>query len=476
VLPNSLPTVAILKGKNIENMKRILSIGGGGAGMLSLITAGQIKKGKFEIISLSDEGDIYCRCTTPYIFTGSAYLEDVIEPDSLMTDYDLKIVREKAVSIDVRHKTVTTNKGSVMPYDYLVIATGSSPIIPKLPGVDLPGVFTVRTSKDAKGICDSLEANAKSAVVVGAGVIGLEMAAALRSRGLDIRVVEMQPGLSPRLFDSEYATKVRQHLEDHGIKFYFESELKEVTKNNPDGMEKEVCVERCGEMETFQADMVILAIGVRANIDIVKNTPIKTTMHGIVVNEKMETSVRDVYACGDCCVPLYAPTMEHIPSQLASTAIQQAKIAGFQMAGFPIKYNGSTGAFAFETHEKQYAAVGLNEDQARKNFKWVIVGRAVTTDVYKDLKVAKPLEVKLIFAGPKMRIVGYEAFGHGVIASAELASFMIGMRISILKVLKFNYISHPSMTPWPFMNPIIMATEDAMSNLLTVVRRYIPFI
>ena len=186
----------------------------------------------------------------------------------------------------------------------------------------------------------------------------------------------------------------------------------------------------------------------------------------------MQTNVSNIYASGDCCVPLYAPTGEFMPSQLASTAIQQAKIVGFQIAGYPIKYNGSTGAFAFETMGQQYAAVGLNEDAARKKFKWVVVGRAQTTDLYKDMKAAKPLEVKLIFAGPKMRLVGYEAFGLGVIASAELASFAIGLKLGILSMLKFNYISHPSMTSWPFMNPIIMATEDAMGTIMKKLKSF----
>ncbi|PJA84997.1 MAG: hypothetical protein CO143_03580, partial [Candidatus Moranbacteria bacterium CG_4_9_14_3_um_filter_45_14] len=120
---------------------------------------------------------------------------------------------------------------------------------------------------------------------------------------------------------------------------------------------------------------------------------------------------------------------------------------------------------------KEYAGVGLTEIEARKKFRWVVTGTASTTDVYKDLIRAKSLQVKLIFAGPKMRLVGYEAFGNGVIASAELASFVIGLRLSILSLMKFNYISHPSMTPWPFMNPMIMASEEAMGKVMEKMKR-----
>jgi len=453
-------------------MKKILSIGGGGAGMMSLITAFQLKKDAFEIITLSDEEDIYCRCTTPYIFSGGSTMEDAIEPDSLMTQYGLQIVREKALKLNTTKQEVLTDKGNTFSYDYLVIATGASPVVPNLPGLDLPQVLTVRTSSDAKQICDCLEANAQTAVVVGAGVIGLEMAGAFRGRGLDVTVVEKMPGLSPHIYDDEYAPKMIQHLENQGIKFRFDTELKEITKPETDGMAKEVVVERNGIKESIGADIVILAIGVRANLDIIKDTPIKTSKYGIVVNDKMQTNVKNVYACGDCCVPLYAPTGEYIPSQLASSGVQQAKIVGFQIAGYPIKYNGSTSAFAFEVLGKQYAAAGLNEDAARKKFKWVVVGRADTTSIYKDMKATQPLEIKLIFAGPKMRLVGYEAFGAGVIASAELASFAIGLKLNFLSLLKFNYISHPSLTPWPFMNPIIMATEDAIGTMMNKVKGF----
>lgn len=453
-------------------MKRILSIGGGGAGMMSLITAAQLKKDTFEIITLSDEEDIYCRCTTPYIFSGAAYLEDAIEPDSLMTQYGLKIVREKAMKLNTAKREVVTDKGNTFSYDYLVIATGASPIVPDLPGLHLPEVFTVRTSQDAKAICDSLEKRAQTAVVVGAGVIGLEMAGAFRSRGLNVSVIEKMPGLSPNIFDSEYAPKVVKHLEANGVTFYFGAELKEITKNTPDGMTKEVSFVQNGAAKILAADIVVLAIGVRANLDIIKNTPIEATGRGIVVNDKMQTNVRDVYACGDCCIPLYAPTGEFLPSQLASTAVQQSKIVGFQIAGYPIKYNGATGAFAFEILGQQYAAAGLNEDAARKKFKWVVVGRAETTNIYRDMKASKPLEVKLIFAGPKLRLVGYEAFGLGVLASAELASFAIGLKLNALSLLKFNYIAHPSLTSWPFMNPIVMATEDAVGTTVKNVKSF----
>ncbi len=457
-------------------VKKILSIGGGGAGMFSLIVPSQLKKGKFEITTLSDEKDIYCRCSTPYIFTKRVAFKDAVHTDDFVEPYGLKIIHEKAISLDTKKQEVRTNHGNVFSYDYLVLSTGASPIKPNLSGLDLPGVFTVRTSDDTKNISAKLR-TAKKAVVVGAGVIGMEMAGAFSKRGLDVFLVEKMPSLSSEIFGTEYAEKLIKLMTDNGINLFFDSELKSVNVKNANNQAKNIqkevlIVNRDGQERILDADIVVLAIGVRPNLNIIKDTPIKATKDGIIVDRKMRTNIKNIYACGDCCVPFCATTGKYIPSRLASSAIQQSKTVGFQIAGFPIQYNGSTGAFAFETLGKQFAAAGLDEEAARKHFKWVVVGRAKTKDLYEDIKTSQDLEIKLIFAGPKMRLVGYEGFGFGVISSAEVASLAISLRLSILSLLKFNYISHPSMTSWPFTNPIIMATEDAMGSIMQKFRNF----
>jgi len=444
-------------------MKKIISIGCGGAGMFSGIVASQLRKGKFEAIAFADEPDIYCRCTTPYVLTGEAHLADAIQPDSMASDYGVKVVHEKAVKINTDTQEVYTDQGNVFSYDDLVIATGASPVKLPIPGIDGEHIFTVRTSKNTEDIQKYI-ATAKSAVVIGAGVIGMEMAGALRNHGLDVSLVEYQSSISSAIADTEFAEKIMELFHESSVATFFEYGVTEI-KEDASG-KKEVLIRHDTEVRSLFADIVIVAVGIKPNLDIIAGTDIESTKQGIVVDNKMRTNIPHVYACGDCAVPLSAVTGEFEPSALASSAIQQAKIVGFQIAGFPIKYNGSTRAFAFQTLGKEYAGVGLTEIEARKKFRWVVTGTASTTDVYKDLIRAKSLQVKLIFAGPKMRLVGYEAFGNGVIASAELASFVIGLRLSILSLMKFNYISHPSMTPWPFMNPMIMASEEAMGKVM----------
>jgi NADPH-dependent 2,4-dienoyl-CoA reductase/sulfur reductase-like enzyme len=444
--------------------KRLVAIGCGGAGMFSLIVASQLRKGRYETTVLSDEKDVYCRCTTPYVLTGEAELSDAIQPESMFSEYGLDIVHDKAVGIDTERRIVTTESGKAFPYDSLVIATGASPFVPPVPGADSDRVHAVRTSDDVASILRDME-GARRAVVVGAGVIGIEMAGALREKGLDVSVVEMAESVSPDLADAEFAEKILGHLHGNGIHTIFGSSVTSI-RDAEDGS-KDVSVEGAGEAQSLSADLVILAAGVRPNLDVVRGTDIRTSQQGVIVDRRMRTNIPGVYSCGDCCVSSSSVTGERCPSALASSAIQQAKIVGFQIVGFPIRYAGSTGAFAFGTLGKEYAAVGLTEDAARKRYRMVVVGRAETTDIYEDMKSSRPLSVKLVFAGPRMRLVGYEAFGNGVIASADVASFAIGRKTGVIGMLRYGYIAHPNLTPWPFMDPIIMATEDALGNLVS---------
>ena len=452
-------------------MKKLLAIGCGGAGMFSLVVASQLRKGKFETIVLSDEPDIYCRCTSTYILSGEAEIDDAIQPESMVSDYGVKIIHEKAVKIDTAKREVLTDQGTVFAYDELVIATGARPVRPPIPGIDLPGIYTVRTSDDARRMQETAR-TAESVVVIGAGVIGMEVAGALRVGQMKhITLVESATSIPRAIADPEFADRLVSLLKGNDIDVRFESRVVEI-KLGADG-KKEVVIERAGATESLVADMVIVATGVRPNSEIAEEAGIEVSPQGIVVDDRMRTSSAHVYACGDCAAPHSAVTGERVASTLASLAIQQSKIVGFQIAGFPIRYGGSTGAFALRILGREYASVGLTEELAREKFRWVAVGRAESTDVYNDLKSKQPLWVKLIFAGPRMRLVGYEAYGNGVIASAEVASFAIGQKTSILGMLRFNYISHPSLTPWPFMNPIIMATEDAMNHLMQRIRSFL---
>ncbi|PLX22010.1 hypothetical protein C0584_00575 [Candidatus Parcubacteria bacterium] len=448
-------------------MKKILVIGCGGAGMFSSIVATQLRPGKFRATILSDEEDIYCRCTSPYIIKKEAKLKDAIQPESMIADFGVEVVHEKAISIDTAKKVVITNKNNFFVYDYLVIGTGSSPFVPQIPGLTKTNHHTVRQSKDIYNIENSIKGK-KKAVIIGAGVIGIEMASALRERKMDVIILEKAEKISSYMAELEYSTKILNHLRDSHINVLFNTEIKEIESVRD---KKVINIKRNGEKEKIETDIIIIATGVKANKKIAEDAGITCGRSGIIVDEKMRTNVKNVYACGDCVMPVSAITGENTVSQLASTAIHQSKIVGYQIAGFPIKYQGTTNAFAFKFLGRDYGQVGLNETEAKKKFKIVVTGSAESTNIYQDLDAKKPLNFKLVFAGPKLRLVGAMGYGNGITGFLEVSSMAIGLKMSILKVMKYNYIAHPSLTPWPFMNPIVMASEDAMGKVMNFFKR-----
>ncbi len=447
-------------------MEKLVVIGGGGAGMFSAIVAGQLKPNNFETTIISDEKEIYCRCTSPYIITKEAKLEDAIQPDSMITDYGVKLIHEKAIRIDHFQKVVLTHRNKKIPYDKLVIATGSRPTRPPIKGLNSPKVLTVRSAKDIRKILSFVKKNSH-VVVIGGGIIGVEMAGALDKQGIKTSIVEFQHQLLSGIADTEFTLKIHDLLEINKIKIYLESIAEEI-KNGKKGSKKVIIKNRkTGKIKELEAEFVIVATGVKPNTEFLESSDIKTDKRGFVeVNNRMRTNIKDIYACGDCVTSTHAVTGEKTPGPLASISIQQSKIVGFNLAGFPMKYHGHTNACAFKSFNKEYAEVGLSEELARKKYKFVVTGRALTTHHYRDMKDTKPLEVKLIFGGWKMKLLGAQAYGTGTVNPIEIASFAISQKLSILKLLRFNYVAHPSLTPWPFMNPIIMATEDALGKVM----------
>ncbi len=443
--------------------KKILVIGCGGAGMFSSIVATQLKPGKFEATILSDEKDIYCRCTSPYILTKHATLKEAIQPNSMIGDYGVKLVPDPAVSVDFSRKEVIGKSGVNYGYDYLVIATGTSAFKPPIKGINGNKIHTVRTSEDIEDIAKHVK-KSKKAVVIGGGIIGIEMAGALKERGMKVSIVEIQDKLLSGITDEEYSDKIKNLLESKKIDLLLNSTVNEIkTKRDKS---KQVIISQCKKNLKLDADLIIVAAGVRPNTQFLEDSMLAMDKGYIIVNNKMKTNKSGVYACGDCSSSKSALVNEKWPSQLASVAIQQAKVVGYQMAGMPINYHGHTDAFAFKVLGKEFAQAGLDEEKARDKFKIVFTGRAETTDIYKDMKEHEPLQVKLIFAGLRGKLIGIQAYGKGVTGHVESGSLAMSLNAGIMKLLRYNYIAHPSLTPWPFMNPIIMAAEDAMGKVM----------
>ena len=240
----------------------------------------------------------------------------------------------EALQINPKKKEVKLANKKHMKYDKLLIAAGASPILPKsIRGVDLEGVHVMGTLDSTLRIIAHLNHGVKHAVVVGGGFMGVETAAMIKKRGIEVSIIEMLPQILLRMLDSDISHKVAQILKDNGIKLILNNSVKSVNGK------KKVASVTLGK-ETLNSDMVVISIGVNPNIDIVQNSGI-AVHHGIIVDTKMKTNINDIYAAGDI-----AEVRDQIEGKkglfaIWPNAVEQGRIAGLNMGGKQINYSGA---------------------------------------------------------------------------------------------------------------------------------------
>lgn len=313
--------------------RKIIVIGSGAAGMTAASEAKKNDPSAKVTVFTEDEHIAYSPCAIPWVIEGKMKWNDIVMHDAAF--YEKKrditvLTKTKVTAVDGANKKVTAN-GKTYDYDSLIIATGGIVFIPPIKGANLKNTFVIRTVNDSIAITDALKGTNK-AVVVGAGVIGLEVALALRKRGKDVVVVEMFDQVIPRIADKDIASTVQKYLEKEGVKFVFGTPIESV-----EGSDKVEGVVAGGKR--YDCEMVIFATGVRANLEIPKMLELDIGMlGGVAVSPTLQPYkkgrlVNDVYLAGDViqCSSAVAngPTM----SQLGSSAVKQGIVAGKNAAG-----------------------------------------------------------------------------------------------------------------------------------------------
>ena len=231
------------------------------------------------------------------------------------------------VGIDQQAKTVTTRQGDEYPYDTLIIATGSSPFIIPVPGHDLPGVVAFRDIRDVNLMIDVSQKKQK-AVVIGGGLLGLEAANGLIKRGMDVTVVHLGDVLMEMQMDAVSGKLLQKSLEEGGMKFIMQGQTSEILGDSY------VTGVKMADGRTVDADLVVMAVGIRPNVGVGKKMGLEIN-RGIVVNDQLQTSKPDVYALGEC--------VEHRGQLygLVAPLYEQAQVLAETLAGKDAAYQGS---------------------------------------------------------------------------------------------------------------------------------------
>lgn len=290
--------------------------------------------GAVTIISTEDY-PAYSRCLIPYYMEGKVSEEDMLyRPRDYYEANHFKVMLGRTVtSVQPGDKTVTLDDGGKLPYDKLMIATGGSPEIPKTPGMDKAGVFGFRTTQDLHGILHAAK-TAKSAVVLGGGCVGLMAACGLHAQGLKVNVVIKSPHLLSQVADPEAGQIVKQRMEANGVSVYTGADVVEVLGGD------KVEGAKLDNGQTIPCEIIVVGKGVNSNIELVKDTDIRTHW-GIIVDESLRTSVPDIYAAGDVAETIDVVTGEQTVNAIWPAAAEQGRIAGANMAGDQKTYIGS---------------------------------------------------------------------------------------------------------------------------------------
>lgn len=275
--------------------KKLVLVGNGMAGVRCLEEILKLDPTGFEITIFGSEPHVnYNRILLSSILQGSASFGDITLHDHEWYEqhYIHLFTGETVIEIDKRIQVVKTDRNRIVSYDKLIIATGSVPFSLPIPGADKHGVVTFRTIEDCQRMLDSSKKN-KNAVVIGGGVLGLEAAKGLLNLGMNVYVVHIGSFLMERQLDETAARMLQKELEGQGMNFLLEKETKDIVG----GIEAKGV--RFNDGTEVEADLVVMAAGVRPNVQLAKKTGIETN-RAILVNDYMETSVPNIYAVGEC--------------------------------------------------------------------------------------------------------------------------------------------------------------------------------
>lgn len=300
-----------------------------------------------------------------------------LKPHSWYKERNIKLLLNRRVEdIDKEKKQVNLSTGETLLYDKLLLATGGRSFVPPIKGVDKEGVFTLRGLDDAKAILKYIEQGNRHLILIGGGVLGLEVGNALLKRGCSVQVVEFFPRLLPRQMDTEGAALLQRQLEERGFGFYLGVKSKEIIgRNKTFGLLLE-------DGRKIEGDIIIISAGIRPNVELAEKVGLKIEK-GIVVNDRMETSERDIYAAGDVA--------EHNGRLYGiwPAAEEQGAIAGINMSGGSAIYRGTTPSNILKVAGIDLMAAGdIDPDDKNEVYRYVDRDAFVYKKlVFKDNKV-----------------------------------------------------------------------------------------
>ncbi len=376
---------------------------------------------------------------------------------------------QEVLSIDRRNKSVTyrdvdSGEEQSLSYDELVLATGTTPLLPPLPGADLPGVFTVSNLHHAQAIKDKLaQGDISSAVIVGGGAIGLEMAEAFADLwGAETTVVEMLDHVLPASLGPDMAGLVKKTLENNDVRVMAQTKVTEVVGDAQNGVQ--AVRTSAGEIP---CQAVIFSVGVRPNTKLAQDAGLTTgPFGGIVVNARLRTSDPHIYAGGDCIEQRHLISGETLVMPLGSLANRQGRVIANNIAGRNDQFPGVVGNFCVKVFDIGVARAGLTVAQAKQAGFDPESALVVQPDRAHFFPTANIMILKLIADRNTRRVLGIEALGpngDAVKARVDAVASLLSYRVGLEEISNLEVCYSP---PYSAAMDIVNVGANSLQNIL----------
>ncbi|PDW04565.1 FAD-dependent oxidoreductase [Candidatus Viridilinea mediisalina] len=442
--------------------KNIVIIGGGAAGMSAAAKARRTDP-SLNIVVYERSGYVsYGACGFPYAIKGEiAQVEDVVvrTPAQFAKQNIQAHVGHEVLTIDRAAQTLRVRERASgaeteVGWDALVLTTGGAPTRPPLQGIDLPGVFALRTVEDALAIRTWIEQERPTrGVIIGGGYIGLEMAEALAAHGIALTLVERLPQVIPSL-DPEMAAHVQAELEQQGVTLRLEQAVEVLV-----GSERVREVQVAGT--SIPADIVIMAVGIRPSVTLAQAAGVTLGPTGAVaVDDHQRTSVPNVWAAGDLAEAHHLVTGRPAWVPLGTTANKQGRVLGENLGGGDARFGGIVGTVVVKVFDLEAASSGLSEQRAQAEGFEVKTVSATAGSRAHYMPGHQPIQIKLVYEATTRRLLGGQLVGReGVSKRIDTIATALhaGWRIEQLAELDLSY-APPFAPVW---DPILVAANLA---------------
>jgi NADH oxidase (H2O2-forming) len=444
------------------NVVDALIIGGSAAGISAAMTARKHYPDA-RVALVRQEEQVPIPCGIPYVFGTLGSPDKNLIPDAAVTGKGVELILDRVTAMDREAHMVTTKGGQTLAYKKLVLATGSRPMVPPIPGRDLENVYTVEKDVNYLGRLSDKMDEVHDVVIIGGGFIGMEMADECRKReNLNATVLELLPHCLLLAFDEDLCARAEEVLANAGVQVRTNAKAREIVGN---GKVEGVVLD---SGETVRADMVLFGIGTRPNVDLACEAGLNLGPLGaIAVDRYMLTSDPDILAVGDCAEKFNFFTGKPCPLRLASIATAEARIAGANLFELRRENPGTIGVFSTKINGLAMGIAGMGEKAAQEAGIDFVTGQAEAVDKHPGgMPGAQPLRVKLIFRRYSGVLIGGQVCcGDTAGEVVNLIAALIQARMHADQIATFQMGTHPALTASPIAYQLVNAAEQALLKM-----------